>query len=61
MDLGRLRTAAVVEASLGSVKAMRTRPFEIVEGEMEYERTDGYSMNNQEGFSMMNQEKDWDD
>lgn len=45
----------------GAVKAMRTRPFEIVEGEMEYERTDGYSMNNQEGFSMMNQEKDWED
>ena len=27
---------------------------------VDYERVDGFSMNNQEGFSMANQERDWE-
>lgn len=49
-----------VETPWGLVKrlAQTIKEYDMT---IDYERTDGYSMNNQEGFSMANQEKDWDE
>lgn len=49
-----------VETPWGLVKrlAQTVKEYDMT---IDYERTDGYSMNNQEGFSMANQEKDWDE
>lgn len=43
----------------GLVKHLN-QTFEDYDMTVDYERVDGFSMNNQEGFSMANQERDWD-